>query len=75
MKAETNLSTMEAEIIALTNCYQEMFPIINITQSMVKEVDLLVRFPSTKVCFHEDYAGTLILELCNQDDLVSRGYQ
>ena len=38
LQTETSLSTMESEIIALAHCCQEMFPIIDITQSLGKSV-------------------------------------
>ena len=42
LQTETALSTMEAEIIALAHFCREMFPMIDIPQSLGKEVGLTV---------------------------------
>jgi hypothetical protein len=60
LQQETALSTMEAETIALAHCCRELFPIIDMTQSLGKAVGLSV-VPSMKVSVHEDNAGALIL--------------
>ena len=44
-KTETNLSTMEAETIVLDHCCRDLFPIINITQSLKKAVGMTVEVP------------------------------
>ncbi len=52
---------MEAETIALAHCCRELFPIIDMTQSLGKAVGLSVGVPLMKVSVHEDNAGALIL--------------
>ena len=52
---------MEAKIIILAGCCRELFPIIDITRSLGKEVGLPVRVPSMKLSVHKDNAGALIL--------------
>ena len=61
LQQETALSTMEAETIALAHCCRELFPIIDMTQSLGKAVGLSIGVPSMKVSVHEDNAGALIL--------------
>ena len=60
-KTETTFSTMEADIIDLDNCCWELFPIIDINQSLGKAVGLPVRFPSIKVYVREGNSGAPIL--------------
>ncbi|KAL7523470.1 hypothetical protein ACHAWF_000537 [Thalassiosira exigua] len=59
--SETTLSTMEADLVALTGSCREMFPIMD----MVKALSNVFGYPnpstSVKVSIHEDNAGTLIL--------------
>ena len=62
LQTETAMSTMEAEIIALSHCCRELFPVVDI----VKEVGDVVGLPtkdliSMHVSVHEDNAGALIL--------------
>ena len=61
LQTETALSTTESEIIALAHCCRELFPIIDISQSLGKEVGLPVGVRSMKVSVHEDNSGALIL--------------
>ena len=51
---------MEAEITALAHCCRDLFPIININQSLGKEVVLPFGIPSMKVSVNEDNAGAPI---------------
>ena len=62
LQTETAMSTMEAEIIALSHCCRELFAVVDI----VKEVGDVVGLPtkdliSMHVSVHEDNAGALIL--------------
>ena len=52
---------MEEETIALDHCCQDIFPIVDITQLMVKSVGLPVRVSLMKVYIQEDNSGPLIL--------------
>ena len=56
-QTENALSKMEEEIITLDNCCQDIFPIIDITKSLGKEVGLPSGVPPIKVSFHEYNAG------------------
>ena len=51
---------MEADTISLDHCCLEMFPIINITQSLGKVVGLPVGVPLMKVSVYEDNSVALI---------------
>ena len=53
LQTGTALSTMGAYIIALARCCQDLFPIIDITQSLVKAVGPPFGVPSAKVSFCE----------------------
>ena len=60
-QTETTLSAMEAETIAIDYCCWELFPIINITQYLVKAVFLPSGVPSMNMFVRKDNAGALIL--------------
>ena len=79
------MSTMDAEIIALTHCCCKLFPVVD----QVKELRAAVGLPThklatIKVSIHEDNSGALILaqtippqftprsKLCNKKSLVLR---
>ena len=61
LQTETSLSKMESQTIALADCCQQLFPIINMTQSLGKTVGLPIGVPLMKVSVHEDNSGALIL--------------
>jgi hypothetical protein len=85
LQTETALSTMEAEIIALSACCRDLFPIIDMIESVTRQVNLPIGETTMKLSVHEDNSGALALAktlppqfttkqiLCHQDDLVSRG--
>jgi hypothetical protein len=84
LQTETALSTMEAEIIALSACCRELFPIIDMVRSMAKATNLPVGDTTMNVSIHEDNPGALVLaqtlppqftprsKYYGQDNLVSR---
>ena len=61
MQTENALSTMESVTIVLDHCCRNLFPIINITQSLGKAVRTPVGITLIKVSANEDNAGALIL--------------
>ena len=61
MQTETALYTMESETFFLDHCCIELFPIVNITPSLVKAVGLPVGVSSMKLSVHENNSGALIL--------------
>ena len=62
LQAKTSLSTMEAEIIVMDHCCRELFPIIYITTSLVKEVGLNMANKKMNVSFQEDNVYALVLD-------------
>eukprot|EP00804_Cyclotella_cryptica_P010681 CCRYP_005472-RA/>CCRYP_005472-RA protein AED:0.35 eAED:0.35 QI:0/0/0/1/0/0/2/0/122 len=58
---ETALSTMEAKIIALVHCCQELFPIMDLVSLLGTEVGLRVSGATMNGSIHEDNAGALVL--------------
>ncbi len=68
LQTETAQSTMEAEIIALSACCRELFPIMD----MVSSVTNSVKFPIGKITINSaSTAYTPKQILHNQDNLVS----
>ena len=61
LQTETALSTMEAEIIALSACCRELFPIIDMVSSVTKSVNLPIGKTTMNVSIHEDNSGALVL--------------
>ena len=62
LQSETDTSTMQSEVIALSSCCQEFITIV----SMVGEVGIAIGLtksdnPKMRVCIHEDNAGALVL--------------
>ncbi len=55
------LSTMEAEIVAISHCSCELIPIMQMVEFLGPAVGLPVAYTSMHVCIHEDNAGALIL--------------
>ncbi|KAL7485175.1 hypothetical protein ACHAW6_010771 [Cyclotella cf. meneghiniana] len=61
-QSEMAMSTMEAEIIALLHCCQELFLVVNVVMELGKVVGLESEdLVSMHVSIHEDNAGALIL--------------
>ena len=52
---------MEAEIIALAHSCRELFPIIDMTNSLGEAIGLPIRDTTMNVSIHEDNAGALVL--------------
>ena len=52
---------MEAEIIALSACWRELFPIIDMVLSMAEATNLPVGDTTMNVSIHEDNSGALVL--------------
>ena len=61
LQTETALSTMEAEIIALSACCRELFPIMDMVKSLTESVNLPIGLTSMNVSIHEDNSGALVL--------------
>jgi hypothetical protein len=52
---------MEAEIIALSACCRELFPIMDMVSSLTKSVKLPIGKTTMNVSIHEDNSGALVL--------------
>ena len=52
---------MEADKNALDSCCRELFPIIDMTQQLLKAVGLIVGVTLMKISVHKDNYGVLIL--------------
>ncbi len=61
LQTETALSTMEAEIIALSACCRELFPIIDMVHSLAKATNFPIGSMTMNVSIHEDNSGALVL--------------
>ena len=61
LQTETALSTMEAEIIALSACCRDLLPIIDIVESVTSSVKLPIGETTMKLSVHEDNSGALVL--------------
>jgi hypothetical protein len=61
LQTETALSTMEAEIIALSACCRDLFPIIDMVESVTRQVNLPIGETTMKLSVHEDNSGALVL--------------
>jgi hypothetical protein len=61
LQTETALSTMEAEIIALSACCRELFPIIDMVRSLAKATNFPIGSTTMNVSIHEDNSGALVL--------------
>ncbi len=61
LQTETALSTMEAEIVAISHCARELIPIMQMVEFLGPAVGLPVDCTSMHVCIHEDNVGALIL--------------
>jgi hypothetical protein len=61
LQTETVLSTMEAEIVAISHFARELIPVMQMVEFLGPAVGLPVDCTSMHVCIHEDNAGALIL--------------
>ena len=61
LQTETALFTMENEILALSVCCRELFPIIDMVRSLAEATDFLIGQTTMKVFIYEDNSGTLVL--------------
>ena len=61
LQTETALSTMEAKIIALSACCRDLFPIIDMVESVTRQVNLPIGETTMKLSVHEDNSGALVL--------------
>ncbi len=61
LQTETALSTMEAKIIALSACCRDLFPIIDMVESVTSSVKLPIGETTMKLSVHEDNSGALVL--------------
>ena len=61
LQTETALSTMEAKIIALSARCRDLFPIIDMVESVTLQVNLPIHETSMKLSVHEDNSGALVL--------------
>jgi hypothetical protein len=57
LQTETALSKIEAKIIALLLCYRDLFPIIDMVESVTHQVNLPIGETTMKLSFHEDNSG------------------
>jgi hypothetical protein len=61
MQTETALSTTEAEIIALSACCRELFPIIDMVHLLAEATNLPIGNITMNVSIHKDNSGALVL--------------
>jgi hypothetical protein len=61
LQTKTALSTMEAEIVAISDCACELIPIMQMVEFLGPAVGLPMDCTSMHVCIHEDDACALIL--------------
>ncbi len=61
LQMETALSTMEAKIKALSACCRDLFPMINMVESVTRQVNLPIGETTMKLSVHEDNSGALVL--------------
>jgi hypothetical protein len=61
LQTETALSTMEAKVIALAACCRELFPIIDMVESVTSSVNLTIGETTMQLSVHEDNSGALVL--------------
>ncbi len=57
LQMETALSTMEAKIIALLACCRDLFPIIDMVESVTSSVHLPIGETTMKLLVHKDHSG------------------
>ena len=61
LQTETALSTMEAEIVALSHSCKELFPVMDMVDSLGSALGIPAGDTTMKVSIHEYNAGALIL--------------
>ena len=61
LQTKTALSIMEVEVIALLACCRDLFPIINMVESVTRQVNLPTEETTMKLSVHEDNSGALVL--------------
>lgn len=61
LQTETALSTMEAEIVALSHSCRALLPLIDVAKQLSEAVGEKLNMTSMEVSIHEDNAGALIL--------------
>ncbi len=61
LQTEMALSTMEAKVIALAPCCRELFPIIDMVESVTSSVNLPIGETTMQLSVHEDDSGALVL--------------
>jgi hypothetical protein len=61
LQSETALSTMEAEIVALAHSCKELFPVMDMVDSLGSALGIPAGDTTMNVSIHEDNAGALIL--------------
>ena len=54
LQTKTALSTMENEIMALSACRRELFPIIDMISSLAEATNFLIGHTTMKVFIYED---------------------
>jgi hypothetical protein len=62
LQTETALSTMEAKIIALFACCRELFPIVDMVESVICSINVPIGETTIQLSVHEDNLGALVLE-------------
>jgi hypothetical protein len=61
LQTETALSTMEAEVIALAACCRDLFPIIDMVESVTSSMNLPIGETTMQLSVHEGNLGALLL--------------
>ncbi len=61
LQTETALSTMEAKVIALPACCHELFPVIDMVESLTTAVNLPIGETTMKLSVHKNNLGALVL--------------
>ena len=60
LQTETALSTMEAKTRALLSCCKDLFPIIDMVESVTSSVNLPIGETTMKLLVNEDNSGALV---------------
>jgi len=61
LQTKTALSTMEAKIFALSACCRDLFPIIDMVESVTSQVSLPIGETTKKLSVHEDNSGSALV--------------
>jgi hypothetical protein len=68
LQSQTALSTMEAEVIALSGCMRELITIMDMVQLLAVAVGIPAGDVNMRVSVHEDNSGALVLaETCHHN--------